>query len=88
MILQDIGCSFLTSTHYYRQMTQGVYMSPMCPLKQDSQSVAGTVIGAEYGSEFERHLISYFQAYGPDLSALRKQVALYDWSQCKVITRE
>ncbi|CDS09650.1 hypothetical protein LRAMOSA11010 [Lichtheimia ramosa] len=69
----------------WEQMTQGVYMSPMCPLKQDSQSVAGTVIGAEYGSEFERHLISYFQAYGPDLSALRKQVALYDWSQCKAI---
>lgn len=69
---------------HYRQMTQGVYMSPLCPLKQDSQPVAGTVIGAEFGSEFERHLISYFQAYGPDLSALRKQVALYDWSQCKV----
>lgn len=65
-------------------MTQGVYMSPLCPLKQDSRPVAGTVIGAEFGSEFERHLVSYFQAYGPDLAALRKQVALYDWSQCKV----
>ncbi|KAI9318182.1 tyrosyl-DNA phosphodiesterase I [Dichotomocladium elegans] len=72
----------------WEEMTQGVYLSPMCPLKQDKkqgESNIGTIIGAEYGSAFEKDLLSYFEVYGGDLQALRDQVALYDWSACKAI---
>ncbi|KAI8138871.1 tyrosyl-DNA phosphodiesterase I [Fennellomyces sp. T-0311] len=64
-------------------MTQGIYQTPHCPLKEDSAQDQGTVIGAEYGSPFERDFINYLNAYGPSLQEIRKLVRLYDWSLCK-----
>lgn len=69
-----------------RNMTQGLYLSPVCPIKTKSP-VAGTVIGAEYGSPFERDLLTYLEAYGHSLLDIYNLVRNYDWSSCKVVDK-
>ncbi|KAI8391482.1 tyrosyl-DNA phosphodiesterase I [Radiomyces spectabilis] len=70
----------------WEDMTQGIYLSPRCPLKEDAPSpVPGTLINSDYGSPFERQLIEYLKTYSPSLMDICATLRLYDWSQCKVI---
>ncbi|KAI9495019.1 tyrosyl-DNA phosphodiesterase-domain-containing protein [Zychaea mexicana] len=71
-------------------MTQGVYQTPHCPLKETGEESTlngneGTIVGSEFGSPFERDLINYLNAYGISLKDIRSDVRQYDWSSCKGI---
>ncbi|ORY90447.1 tyrosyl-DNA phosphodiesterase I [Syncephalastrum racemosum] len=67
----------------WEDMTQGVYMTPLCPIKSSATQV-GRVTGSTYGSPFEKDLCAYLSAYA-SLSFAREWIREYSWATCKAI---